>query len=182
MEIIEIITPLLAERPRFTVDNTAVSVAATAMSGFSKFYNGAGKKVFQSGDNVLLLSAGYILPEMFTLAQTKPTSEPATNLDQPNLSINSVDEDAGATISNVLLDLIFPMGNFELPLGVYYNSTGYDEFLHLQLTAQKFTLRGLLVVNPCKISMVNVPDKLQSTVQYITPFIKVLHNKPLTDS
>lgn len=183
-EIIEIltvlpnaVTPYLGI-PHFTVDTAQTSVEVHGSQGF-KLCNGAGRSVFQAGDNILLLSMGYTLPESFAVANPAMNANaPVTEL--PTLDIASYYADDLNNSVRYLAEYSFvPMPNFEMPNGVYYNSTDPT------LLPKKYILKGSFSAYPpfsqFRISMVNVPLILNGTLQMVNPFIKILHNLPLVD-
>jgi hypothetical protein len=131
------------------------------------------KKTFARGDNFAIISAGYVLPESFTMA----TSPSAAHNQALSISFLLRTVSAGSYVLLSNTQLFVPMENFENGLNRYFNVNDY--------LSEAFTLVARLgiyndVVNKPQVSMQGVPSALNSTVQRVTVFVKIIHNSLLT--
>lgn len=175
-EIIDILTPRINECPQFTVDTTMVSVPLSAFPGGSIIEAGGGTNLFSRGDNFILLSAGYFIPESFVMGEypgagLSEFSAPVMVFQGQNfgggvISLNQVG-------SNGLLRIPFPryevmIGAFVSPEDIGINDAG-GWYLRLIFP---FTSG----VDIPQVSMVGVPAALHGLTYHVVPFVKVLHN------
>jgi hypothetical protein len=177
MAIIDILGLPHASAPAFTVDNTQVRVLPVQSSsdGYA-MYNASNCGWFQAGDHITIESIGVRMPLQFQtitnpsignvipyLVFTMYNAAVPFNNNIPELGI----------VSNVHI----PMDNFELALGIFCSAfTAKDTHNVLKPFKLACFFSGFYV------SMKNVPDTLQSSVQYIFPWVKVSHNKQLLET
>lgn len=177
-EIIDVLTPDNDNLPQFTVNNAVNYVNLSAIGGLGSQLsacNGAFKK-FVRGDNFIILSVGYFIPEAFRIFEYLDAG--LTKYSAPIISLFA--SAGGAVIpitqfgNNGELKLPFP--NYEMSIGVFIDTEKSG------LTDPTFILSVYfpLVVNTVRISMVGVPVALNGLTFKVTPFIKVLHNFPIT--
>jgi hypothetical protein len=175
-ELIDILTPLYANCPTFTVNTGGPLSVATTPTNIL-YRNSALYYKFQNGDNIILLSAGFVLPENFVLADTNKggTSVAANEMQlyvykQSSLVPPPVGLLPGLGDRGVL---VIPMESYEVNANIFCDMST----LLAALAGEDFVIQGNLYVN--NISMLNVPVALNATTQHIIPFIKVLHNLPM---
>jgi len=175
-EILDIMSFEPTGSPTFTVDTTpGVLSVAMSMSSTGIFFGNGSSRLFQAGDNFIILSAGFVLPESFTMAKY-----PVANVEgAPILSLQLYGINSGvySPIKNFGdgQGLQLPLENYEMPLGI---------FVPLSSTfnvTDSFLLEGKLYGSTAdpRVSMIGVPSTLNTTVQHATVFLKVLHNFPL---
>jgi hypothetical protein len=172
-EIFDMLTLSKARSPRFTVNTSVNSVDVTMLSGVNAFKNIVSSDTFQGGDNFTLLSAGYYIPEGFTMATPALTSAFAC----PVLNLNLWDVVDGAPyIISPFMGIFLPMENYELSINHYANHANYITNPY-QINLVNFQLDP---VHKPQVSMQNVPSALNGTTQFITVFLKVIHNLVMT--
>lgn len=147
-EKIEILTILPQDSPFFTVNTSEPAVPLIRPSGSSgeTLYAPGAKKTFQAGDNFTILSAGYVLPESFTMSSPRVNGQQTT----PALNIfaeSTVPAHAGNGWFSQLgqSGIQLPLENYETPLGVFidiYNTPVNGSFYYLR--EDPFTLRATL--------------------------------------
>lgn len=140
---------------------------------------GGGGYLFADGDCMTILSAGYMIPFGFNMAQyetgaggeyTMPVMYLRGQVPAgPILSVNQFGNNG---------NLRFPFNDYELSLGTFFDPVKRG------ITGGAFRLETLFPLlaggdNP-QVSMINAPAALNGETIYVTPFIKVLHNFPLT--
>lgn len=121
-EKIDILTILPAESPYFIVDTSALSVPFIRPLGDAgaKLYAPGGKKTFAAGDNFTILSAGYVLPESFTMASARVNgqqSTPAINIFAESTNGSHAGPGWFSQLGKSGIQL--PLENYETPLGVF---------------------------------------------------------------
>lgn len=170
-ERIEVLMPILGTCPAFVVDTTGplfVDVAPT-VGPISFMAADNMTSVFRRGDNFTVLSLGYFIPDNFI------TYELAAFDAVPNMRLYAHRQttlDDVALFQFGMMGLIrSPFPNYEMAMGV---SIDVEDFL-----GESFNL-SVFFSNPGRISMVNVPAVLNGLTFHVVPFLKVLHNFPLT--
>lgn len=140
---------------------------------------GGGGYSFADGDCMTILSAGFMMPENFVMAQysvagggeyTMPVMYLRGQVPAgPILSIDQFGNNG---------NLRFPFSDYELSLGTFFDPVKRG------ITGGAFQLETLFPLTAGldypQVSMINLPAALDGTTFYVTPFIKVLHNFPLT--
>lgn len=189
-EYIDVMSFLPAHSPYFTVNTGVLAVDIRRPTGLGYDFHlrsSGGFKNFQAGDNFVVVSAGFVLPESFALAQG-----PA-NLVQNNPSITiGAQVLAGGAIYYLqnfsTTGIMMPIENYELPANIFVdivsvNNGATPPVYPFRLAG--FNLIGLFTgldetnsIYP-QVSMVGVPASLNATRQHLTMFIKVVHNFPL---
>jgi hypothetical protein len=186
-EIIEILTSKGNGGQQFTV-NTALPPAGQVINTHGSFEldNSESKSIFSRGDNVAIISAGIILPESFILGNIGFGAAPLASL--PRLNIYFYTEPSHIKYYPIIAgstgNFTIPMENYEYILNAYIDVT-LGPFITVggvtvQEIPEKFACYLSIDPGTVKISMVNVPAILHNQLMRITPFIKVLHNIPLT--
>lgn len=170
-ERIDVLTPWLAQCPQFTVDTTGpLFVAVAPTVGIVTMYSDdAILNVFRRGDNLTVLSMGYFVPDNFlTYEYVGLATMPAMRLYAHRITHA---DDIPLTQFGADGVIRAPFPNYEMAMGV---SIEAEDFLGDSFRlAVDFNLPG-------RISMVNVPAALNGEVYHVVPFLKVLHNFPLT--
>jgi len=177
-ERIDILTTKSGHGAEFIVDNTVVSVDLKPLDAlaFSTLYSSDGNSIFERGDNFIVLSVGYFLPHGFTMAgnATDPIMSEIylTARETVSLTVRALPQ-----VGNNAR-ILLPFENYEMSLGVFVDTeaTGIVQSFILQTN---FT-QGTNVGPWPQVSMANVPAILNGLTLEATPFIKVLHNFPLT--
>jgi hypothetical protein len=173
-EIIDVLRPDIGGGGLFTVDNTVLSVPMFAPLVFNKMYATTGNGLFQRGDNIIILSAGYIMPESFVMANQSGKPAAAISLvAQKNISGANILVEPFGNAGQIAI----PFANYEMSIGVFIDTERLlidDDFYMCSVFPG-----GSLTVEP-EISMINVPASLNGITMEAFPFIKVLHNIPLT--
>ena len=182
MEFIEIMQPRISDCPKFTVNNAVNFVPVTNMLAESVFYSGSSYSVFTTADNLIILSAGYFIPENFVLWNM----EDASGVKEPTIQLRLRLKENTGTFWDIrgfgsggTLPIPFP--NYEISLGGFVNTKD------LGLNQTTYQLTGIMnydsttaTPDRMQISMVNVPAALNGTIFYIVPFVKVMHSILLT--
>jgi hypothetical protein len=160
--------------PRFTVDldvsSVPIQMPVTADTPVMK--NTRLRSLFTRGDNFTILSAGYVLPECFTMASSPAGTEekipciipalfvpPATSYYIPELN------DSGG--------IGLPMENFESGINVFI---GVEGIIQTDFYLSAEFLQGLGDGTFPMVSTLNCPAGLDGTVQLVTVFVKIIHN------
>lgn len=118
-EKIDILALLPLDSPYFTVDTTKLAVQMITPGGYVMRRSG-GYSTFQAGDNITVLSAGYIMPESFTMASNPANKQqtcPAINLGAQSIipGHTAIKYFDNFGLSGIQL----PLENYETPLGVF---------------------------------------------------------------
>lgn len=183
-EIIEIMTTAVDRGAQFTVNIAVPSVPLIQVpAAIPILFSASGISTFVQGDNFIVLSGGYFIPESFSLANYDSPSVPANNMAVPQMWLTAygltttLQHSIGAFGYNGRIRIPFP--NYEFSIGTFVNVINnvspINENFQLQLDFPSYP--GAEQAN---ISMQNVPAGLDGQVIYVTPFLKVLHNLPLT--
>jgi hypothetical protein len=180
-EIIDILTPNINETAKFTVDTSGpdyVSIVAPIPSAVD-LHDANIHTSFVRGDNFIVLSIGFMLPEMFTLWK------PSTNFN-PLLKVNVYPE--GILTAHPYYSPNFPEGInlslecYEMGLGVFFDvGSAIDSIdpTH-SLYEEEFSLKiKWLWTSAPRVSMLNVPTVYHGKQFQIIPFLKILHNFPM---
>lgn len=178
-EIIDILRYQSNLFPQFTVDTTGVrQVPITPTAGGGAICDAAGHERFQKGDSVIILSMGYVLPLCFQLDMEHNV------LNNP-YSVFFLKAKGKTTAQlyplNEMLNAVHvPLESYECSLNIFINVMNQPLAGGHNLKDEDFAL-NLVWSNVFQVfvSMVSVPTALNTTVQDIVPFVKVLHNKPL---
>ncbi|MDD5061207.1 MAG: hypothetical protein PHS93_08480 [Candidatus Omnitrophica bacterium] len=178
MEIIDVLTPRINECPSFVVNVSFNSVNLTAFPGGSRYEAGGGVNIFQRGDNFMLLSVGYFIPEGFALASYPGAG--MTEFSAPIIFCAAEGVGGGAPIA---FEEIGNGGLLRLPMPNYEMSVG--PFVEIEnVIADNWFFRGLFPytagVDIPQVSMINAPAALDGETVHVVPFVKVLHNLPMT--
>lgn len=173
-EIIDTLIATKVNTPWFTVNLAAANKRVFVNDGMAPCFmmNSSLKYYFQPGDNLLLLNAGYFIPESFTTTETMAPADPVF----PFMHIQ-VANAAGVAKGNLpglgdLGGIIMPFENYEGGYNIYSD-------VNSLYNAGKYKLSGMMFFNSTMISMINVPADLDGKTFYIYPFIKVLHSLPM---
>jgi hypothetical protein len=180
-EIIDVLSAPIGKGAQFVV-NTAVNkvdLTPVIMGAAQILESALGVSRFTRGDNIIILSAGYFIPENFVIAQT---SSGGFNISLPNLYL------AGQSAPGPSIpirswgnngSMRMPFANYELASGIFIN----PELNNLN-AGPTFVLQSLFPLIAAgiypQISMVNVPAALNGLTIQVTPFIKILHNLEIT--
>lgn len=179
MEIIEIMTPELTGCANFVVNNAVDSVVLNTPAAPSIMYSGNNGHKFTNGDNFLILSAGYYIPERFTIYGHQSVDPNKSCTPQMLLRVN--EDPAGFSF---VVDQFGNDGALNIPFPNYEFSIG--TFIEIEQFSLSTPLFNIAVdfpnsIDPDKplISMIDVPAALNGKTFYVIPFIKILHNIPL---
>ncbi|MFA5697979.1 MAG: hypothetical protein WC888_06130 [Candidatus Izemoplasmatales bacterium] len=178
MEIIDILTPDYDQCPKFVGDNTVdfVQVSVSLLPFQLKACNLA-EKTFNRGDSFTILSIGYMLPERFAIWSSNDPG--GLKFSAPIFQLYGSNGGANLPIlpfgNNGQLKLVF--SNYEFSVGSYVDSEDCG-----LINPGGFVLSAYFPVNidSLQISMVDVPTAMHGKTFYIVPFIKILHNFPLS--
>ena len=170
-ERIEVLMPILGSCPAFVVDTTGPNFVDVAPDVATVNFMAADNLtyLFRRGDNFTILSLGYFIPDNFITYELNGfDAVPSMRL----YAHRNVTGDDVALFQFGMMGLIrSPFPNYEMAMGV---SVDVESFL-----GEAFSIR-VLFGNPGRISMINVPASLNGLTFHVVPFIKVLHNFPLT--
>jgi len=72
------------------------------------------------------------------------------------------------------------MESYDTPADVFIDIQNQAPVTGSYLKNEDFTLSLSQVLYFTNVSMVGVPAALDTTIQFVTPYVKVLHNFPLT--
>lgn len=185
-DYIEILTSKGNGGQQFTVNKAVPSVQPVTHGSF-ECDNAVAKSQFALGDNIMIIGAGFTLPESFCLS-TNGFGAGVYALPKINLYLYTEPAHVKYYPSIAGSDGTFfvPFENFEYIINSYVNVVKGSFKTNLAppndvatSIPQKFALYLSIEPATCNISMVNVPTSLDGTVQRITPFVKVAHNVPL---
>jgi hypothetical protein len=180
MEHVEILTPKVTECPSFTVNNAVDSVDVTATGVWTTLYGAQGLKNFKRGDNFIILSAGYFVPERFVIYGYGAAGVILTP--SPELFLSILKQ--GGLHQPVYPfgtdgSIKFPFPNYEFSIGAFVD---VEDLAVQSVTYQLECTFPFANGEPdnLKISMIDVPAALNTKVFRIVPFVKVLHTEYLT--
>ena len=187
-EYIEIVSSKGNGGQHFVV-NTAVPSVQPVTHGSFEVDNATAKSLFQPGDNLLIIGAGFVLPESFCLSSN---GFGAGIFPLPKINLYFFTEPQHwkyyPSIAGGDGTFFVPFENFEYIINSYINvasGTFKTDQAPPNDVATKIPMKfaPYLSVEPAtvNISMINVPASLNGTTQRITPFLKVKHNLPMTD-
>lgn len=166
-EIIDLLMPPVDQRGTFTVNTAAESVPVVNNNSemITTVTLGGAYKWFQPGDNLKILSFGIVLPDIFKFCQT------VANGSFPFVSLSSFD---GVTSQGLgqfgsFGSMPCPVESVEIQVGTFIDAPS------LSATWQILSHLGSI-----EVSMVNVPVAYNTKVYTAYPYIKVLHNTPLS--
>lgn len=178
-EIIDVLTTPIDKGAQFTVNTAVATVDLVTVTGFQeRMYAGSGTSLFARGDNFILLSCGFFIPESFVMSEYEnlgPGDYPVPVL------LFAGEKQGGGIISffnigsNGLLRI--PFANYEMSNGVFINPEDNNLTDNFYFTCLFPYTVG---VDRPQISMQNVPAALNGDTFYVTPFVKILHNTALT--
>lgn len=160
----------------FTVDTALAEVPLApgidANLGFSLFENPVGLSIFQNGDNILVLSIGFVLPLGFELAESLTTGG---KFFSPFITTRAEQYPSGAIIT-ALPDLFMPLlNNYELSVGNWHDIQDVTPDDGFQIWGHLPVINTTIL----KVSMVNVPVDFDESVFHVPAFIKVSHTLDL---
>ena len=189
-EIIDILMPLETGCPSFTVNHAAAGgvVPIANPSGVPFLSNASIGSFFSKGDSFIILTFGVILPLSFQFDRSANVGNipPRVTLylsghgATTNLEYNFQELAVSSTAGSYFYMI---MENFDTPLDVFIDIPNEPPITGHSIIDERFQLyMGLFNLLGYNISMVNVPAALDNTVQYIVPYVKVLHNQPLAQS
>jgi hypothetical protein len=174
MEIIDTLIATKVNTPYFAVNLAAANKRVSVVNGASPCFmmNNSLKYYFQAGDNLLLLNAGYFIPESFCTTEDMAPSDPVF----PFLLFTVFDS---AGVSKGALPGLGDYGGIIVPFENYEGT--YNVFCDVNslYNTGKYKLSVVMTFNYTMISMINVPSDLDGKTFYIYPFIKVLHTLPM---
>jgi len=180
-EIIDVLSPRLADCQSFTVDTSGPDYVTVVDPGQVALKNTFNVGNFRAGDNIIIMSAGFVLPEMFTL--WKPTADSNPFL-QETLIPKGATTAHQYRLTNISDGLYLPLENYEIGIGTFFEvETAVDIVDGTgSLLNENFTMMiQYNIAYPLpKISMKNVPAAYHGEVFTLVPFVKVLHNLSIT--
>jgi hypothetical protein len=180
-ELIDVLTPPMSLCPTFTVNTGVLSVVIPDAVNYVAMMasNGISNR-FVNGDSFELLSAGYFIPERFVLYNK--TGAGGNDVPCPVIAFQAykITSAIGVTLTQIGTGgrLKCPFPNYETAMGCFINSAlSIGEPFRIEI---KFPFPSGLGGGQCQVSMVNVPAALNGVVFTVIPWIKILHNFPLT--
>lgn len=168
-ELIDVLMPKVSLCPYFTVDTTGpdyVAVTAPAVSIMDLYPGDVTKFNFDPGDNIIVLSFGYFIPENFAAFEM---AGPDYSVPSWKLYLHKNTTAVSVAIDQFGVNGIIqsPFPNYEMAMGIFLDvNTITTEDFHLRIAN---TTRG-------RISMIGVPAVLNTKVFHVVPFVKILHN------
>lgn len=179
-EIIDILTLPPLKAPYITV-NKAAAFVPLLIPGAPDFtlYNADFKHRFVKGDNVVLLTAGIILPESFTAYKVAATITPNSS---PRLRFQLEGIVSGQTyyadVMGYANEIYIPLENHETALDVFIDCKNQRQhaFPTVALDEAFYFTGG---VYNLFVSMAGCPASLDGKDLIVTPFYKILHNSPM---
>jgi|WetSurMetagenome_2_1015567.scaffolds.fasta_scaffold20458_7 hypothetical protein len=174
-ERISILTPVLTDCPAVVV-NTAVNSVDIPDAAAPKTLRGGIQTMFEftNGDNIMLLSAGYFIPERFAIYEHGGAGLMVNPVMAVKFGAYRIVAGTRVTLNqfgnNGVLKLPFP--NYEMSLGAAIDTAS--------LIGENFSLEVDFPfgsgVDQVRLSMVGVPAAMNGITVHIVPFVKVLHN------
>jgi hypothetical protein len=181
-ERIDILMPQVDAAPTFTVNNAVNSVDLVPNpAGTQVMYAGANVSKFQRGDSFIILSCGYFIPEGFRIYGY----EEAGLLKWPVPILLLTGRPAGGGIDITINSfgnngqLRVPFPNYEFSIGTFCDpeADGFSPGATFELKEAFPYVSG---IDSVQVSMINVPAALNGVIFKVIPWVKVLHNFPLT--
>jgi hypothetical protein len=173
-EIIDTLIATKVNTPNFTVNLAAANKRVIVNDGAAPCFmmNSSLKYYFQPGDNLLLLNAGFYIPESFITTEKLVPTDPVF----PFVHFTVYD---AAGVNKGILPGLGDLGGIILPFENYEGAYNIYSDINSLYNAGKFKLSVIMFFNSTWISMINVPADLDGKTFYIYPFIKVLHSLPM---
>lgn len=183
-EIVDVLQTPFDSSAQFTVNLAVDYVPLNQAAGVGPFIflAGTGQSIFPKGDNLIILSAGYVLPESFVMAAYDNT-EPIFGMISPAMTL--LVEDAVTGNSTLCWQFgrdgvfRFPMNNYEIAIGTFVNPRTLSRPGPIEnafVLKTYFPTIPLLAVDRPNISMMGVPAALDGKTFHVPVFLKVLHN------
>lgn len=173
MYIQDTMTYPVTKAPTITVDNSVdyVSPLPSPLVNVD-FVNTNQKKTFAQADNFIIQSVAIILPEFYTVWK-----DPGIFLQNLLPSIAVILRGVSGTTYQISVlgsyaAIRVPMENYETACNVFVDVTALG-------VNEAFTLRSVGIYD-CPVSMRLSPAIFNGKEFAIVPYMKVLHNKPLT--
>lgn len=166
----------------YFVANNAVDSVLTAYKPATngQLFNADNHKTFRAGDNFTIISAGFIMPESYTLWKNMADIAPGDAMQRTNWRLWGTSGDL-YTIDGLGsgANIFFPMESYELILDININVPAQRNLSHSPgFLTESFYLEVLFT--SMKISQRGQPAAFNTKEFIITPFIKIAHNFPLT--
>jgi len=180
-EIIDILSPLLADCQSFTVDTSGPDYVTCVDYGQVALKNAYQVGSFTRGDNIIILSAGFVLPENFTLWKESADINPNMQYIVMPVGATTLHQYACPNFQD---GIFIPLENYEIGIGTFFEVETARDIVDGtgSLLTENFTLKlqyNLAIPFP-KISMKNVPTAYNGKVFRVVPFLKILHNFRIT--
>lgn len=184
MEVIDVLTPGVTTGAHFTVNLAVDSVNLASFSGVPEFlYAGNGGTLFALGDNFVVLSIGYFVPERFVLAEFGGTGNMPVATAQLFFydNVTTVETEVGGLGDDGMIRV--PFANYEMSVGTFVRpAQNRVEDIPSPVTnpfrlKMKFPITSMGLTP--QVSMINVPAALDGKDINVTPFVKILHNTKL---
>lgn len=171
-EIIDVLMPKISLCPYFVVDTTgpdSVPVIDAAIPIMTLYSGDVSKPTFVRGDNVVMLSIGYFIPDNFISFEL-----PGPNYAVPSWKMYmykvTTAVSSPLTQFGVSGTIQSPFPNYEMAMGIFLDVNA--------IAADDFRLQIAMATNNM-ISMVGAPAVLNTKTFHVVPFVKILHNFPL---
>jgi hypothetical protein len=186
-ERIDILMPIETGMASFVVNNAAAGgvVPLVAPSGSTVLYNSGAGSLFTQGDSFIIQTFGLILPLSFQLDR----SLIASKLPRITLYLNGYGFTTNLSYTFQEISVQFTHGsnfylimeNYDTPLNIFIDIPNEPLVGESAINNEQFQLQmGLENITSYNVSMVGVPAALNGTTQYIIPYLKILHNEPLS--
>lgn len=163
----------------FTVDTAVGSVllqpAVNATpGGFARFQRADGNYSFQNGDNMLILSMGFVLPLGFELDESL---DDTGDMISPSIETRVEQTPSGAVITPLPKMFMPLLNNYEISIGNWHEIPDVDPDTGFELWGHLPVVGDIL-----KISMVNVPADFDESIFHVPCFIKISHTLEIAGS
>ena len=179
-EIIDVLMPKYSACPYYEINTTAAShkVPLSNVTPACMYISDVSSLIgkFQSRDNIRLISAGFYIPETFSLADTIKVdaslagNELALQVHKSDLSLSGAMPGLGPRgVVGI------PFANYELSLDIFSSMVSVS-----LLPDNCFYLYCGVFAND--LSMVGVPSVFDTTPKtkiHVIPFIKIMHTLPI---
>lgn len=176
-EIIDILTLPAEKSDRFTVDKSLEFVSIVAPPGPDyTFKNASNKGIFLNGDNLTIVSAGFILPEAFTFYKN-PAQLSFYSFLLSQLAIKGISGDIfKIDVLGTMAGVYIPLENYEISINTFVDLTKQKRVVapHIKLN-ENFSL-FTVIADTLKISMKAIPATYDGKTFIVSPFFKILHN------